>query len=194
MGVNHFGVYLLTRLLVPSLVQGAEHLSVQSRVVTVASNAHQFSDLFDFNNIDRKGDVKSTLDVLTVYGQSKLANIFFTRELAARFKAQNLPITANCLHPGIIRTDLAREATGILRIGYDLMYSLLAMEPWDGAQNSIHLASSPNVSSINGAYFSNLQIVEPKLGPYHSIIQKLLWKVSAKITDISVDLKKKDES
>ena len=76
----------------------------------------------------------------------------------------------------------------MIRLFYELMVTLQAMSPWDGAQNSIHLASSPTITSFNGAYFSNLKPTEPKLGPYPAIVQKLLWEASAEKTHLSVDL------
>ena len=187
MGVNHFGVYLLTRLLVPQLTQGAEKLKIPSRVVVVASEAHEFSDLFDFENIDRNG-ISTTWEAFAVYGQSKLSNIFFARELATQFKAKNLPITANSLHPGFIRTDLARETKGILRALYEIFSNLLAMDSWDGAQNSIHLAVAPELVSTTGEYFTHFKTHPPQLGPYHKIIQTLLWNISADKTALSVYL------
>ena len=186
MGVNHFGVYLLTRLLLPQLTAGAERLGLASRIVVVASDAHKYSDPFDFANIDRKG-LSSAIEGFTVYSQSKLANIFFARELASRLKSRGLPISVNSLHPGFIATDLARETKGIIRFFFDLFSQMAAMNSWDGAQNSIHLATSPELASVSGEYFVHFKAAHPHLGPYPDLIQQQLWQISANITHLPID-------
>lgn len=89
LGVNHLGHFLLTNLLLDML-----KLSAPSRIVVVSSMAHSFGKI---NKDDLMSDKK--YNKWSAYGQSKLANILFTRELAKRLEGTG--ITANSCHPGI---------------------------------------------------------------------------------------------
>lgn len=96
-GTNHFGHFLLTNLLLDML-----KASAPSRIINVSSHAHKFGKI----NRDDIHLVKS-YSRWGAYGQSKLANVLFTRELAKRLKGTN--VTANSLHPGAVKTELARH-------------------------------------------------------------------------------------
>src|SRR5579863_10710846 len=103
--LNHLAPFLLTNLLLPKLTASAP-----ARVVTVTSDAHSAArlDLSD-PNLERGWDSWRS------YANRKLANILFTRELASRLDHPG--ITANCAHPGVVRTGFGREAKPLLRLG-----------------------------------------------------------------------------
>lgn len=96
-GTNHMGHFLLTNLLLDLLKQSAP-----SRVVVVSSLFHWYGRI-------KKDDLNSekSYNRWLAYGQSKLANILFTRELSKRLEGTG--VTANSLHPGGVNTELARD-------------------------------------------------------------------------------------
>ena len=96
-GVNHLGHFLLTNLLLDRLKEAPA-----ARIVNVSSSAHQRGKI----NFE---DLNSTKNYIpwSAYGQSKLANVLFTRSLAKHLEGTN--VITNALHPGVIRTELARH-------------------------------------------------------------------------------------
>jgi NAD(P)-dependent dehydrogenase (short-subunit alcohol dehydrogenase family) len=136
---NHLAYFLLTELLLPAL-RRADH----ARVVNVSSEAYLMGRL-DFDDLMAErgyGQWKQ-------YGRSKLANIYFTRELARRTAADG--ITVNALHPGFVASNFLQKG-GI----YNVMRSMSRMFALDvvgGARTSVYLASSPEVAGVTGKYF-----------------------------------------
>lgn len=132
--VNHLAYFLLTNLLLDVLKANAP-----ARVINVSSESHRGSTI-NFDNL--QGEKKYS--GLTAYGQSKLANILFTYELAKRLNETG--ITVNCLHPGFIRTKLGhnKENSRIFRVGLQLA-QLFGANPKNGAKTSLYLATSPEV-------------------------------------------------
>jgi NAD(P)-dependent dehydrogenase (short-subunit alcohol dehydrogenase family) len=171
--VNYLAHFLLTNLLLETL-----EASAPSRIVTLSSNLHQGAQI---NFEDLQGE--KHFSGFGAYHQSKLANILFTYELSKRL--QGTRVTANCLHPGAIRTNLGRHQKSILfRAGYRFV-SLFFSSPTKGAQTVIYLASSPDVEYVTGKYFVNKK--EKKSSPEsndEAAAQKL-WQISAKLTGIS---------
>ena len=102
-GVNHFGHFLLTNLLMdPLLAAGRD--SGDARVVTLSSQAHLLA-LKGFN-LDRPGlEEDGSYSAWGAYAQSKLANILFTRELQGRL-GPDAGVAAMAVHPGVVRTEL----------------------------------------------------------------------------------------
>jgi NAD(P)-dependent dehydrogenase (short-subunit alcohol dehydrogenase family) len=92
--VNHLAYFLLTNLLLDTLRRSAP-----ARIVNVASDAHKFGPL-DFDDLQNTQRYRS----LRVYGQSKLCNMLFTRELARRLAGTD--VTVNAVHPGAVATRL----------------------------------------------------------------------------------------
>jgi len=97
MGVNHFGHFLLTNLLLDGL-----KASVPSRVVVVSSGLHQYGNI-EFNNLNSE----YVYDKSAAYNNSKLANNLFARELARRCRSTGVHV--HCLRPGMVRSDLGRH-------------------------------------------------------------------------------------
>ncbi len=152
-GVNHLGHFLLTHLLLDDLVAAGD----DTRVVTVASGAHFFARQgLDFDDLMFERRRYSQMG-MGAYAASKLANVMFTRELARRLADTN--IAANCVHPGFVATNFAREGDGG-RLG-DLSMRLakpFARSPEKGARTSVHVALSPEVAGVTGQYFVNSKV------------------------------------
>ncbi len=141
LGVNHLAPFLLTTLLLDKLKKSAP-----ARVVTVASMAYRRGtlELDDLNWERRK------YRSLKAYSDSKLANILFTRELARRLTGSG--VTANCLHPGVVATNIFNQL-GFLGRVFTVLAKPLLLTPAAGAKTVVHLASAADVASVNGKFF-----------------------------------------
>jgi retinol dehydrogenase-14 len=85
-------------------------------------------------------------------GQSKLALLLFSYELASRL--QGTGVTVNCLHPGFVRTNIVQNnVPPAIRAVTKFIYSLFSISPEEGARTSLYLASSPKVEGVTGKYF-----------------------------------------
>jgi NAD(P)-dependent dehydrogenase (short-subunit alcohol dehydrogenase family) len=174
--INHLGPFLLTNLLLDRLRESAP-----ARVVNVASMAHASA---------RKGipfdDLQSTERYrgMRVYGESKLANILFTLELARRLEGSN--VTANSLHPGTVRTGYGADgdARGFLAFGLKLSGPFF-LTPAKGAETSIYLASSPEVEGVSGQYFVKCKPVQPKPPARDADAARRLWRVSEELVGLA---------
>ncbi|NJO86969.1 MAG: SDR family oxidoreductase [Lewinella sp.] len=150
-GVNHLGHFLLTLLLIPAFQCLNEGLG---RVINVSSAAHLRGKL-DFNRLRGEEGPRRYLG-MAAYGQSKLANILFTKELARRYPND---FTANCLHPGLVSTRFGNKAAGPLVSCIWNLYKPLARKPSRGADTSVYLALSPEVNNVSGRYFDQRQCI-----------------------------------
>ncbi len=167
--VNHLAYFLLTNLLLDRLKSDAP-----TRIVNVSSDAHKGAKIpFDDLNSERR------YRGFRVYGQTKLANILFTYELARRLKGSG--VTANCLHPGLIATGFGHNDGGLLSLGLRLVGPFLK-KPEQGAETSIYLASSPKVEGVSGEYFVNRKSIKSSPASYDEAAARRLWEISAKMT------------
>jgi retinol dehydrogenase-12 len=172
MAVNHFAPFLLTNLLLDRL-----KASVPARVVTTASDAHRggLVDVDDLNG-ERRWSAWSA------YGTSKLANILFTRALAGRLEGTG--VVANCLHPGVIRTGLARGAPLPIRLGWRAV-SVFFGSPRKGAATLVYLASAPDAADVSGGYFADSRPATPSVQAQDDDLGEQLWEASARAVDLS---------
>jgi NAD(P)-dependent dehydrogenase (short-subunit alcohol dehydrogenase family) len=174
--INHLGPFLLTNLLLERIAASAP-----SRVVHVASTAH---------NAARKGipfdDLQSARHYrgMRVYGQSKLANILFTLELARRFRGRG--VTANSLHPGTVRTGYGGDgdARGLLGFGIKIA-SPFFLSAAKGARTSVYLASSPEVEGVSGEYFVKCKPRQPRRWAQDADAAQRLWQVSEQLVGLA---------
>ena len=137
---NHLGAFLLTSLLLEPLKRSAG-----ARIITVASGAHH-----GVSNEFKANWQPGTYDRKVAYGQSKLANVMFTYELARRLEGTH--VTANAVDPGGVATNLGRN-NGLLAWARHLVYYAKKGEllsPKQGADTVVYLASSPEVEGCHG--------------------------------------------
>jgi NAD(P)-dependent dehydrogenase (short-subunit alcohol dehydrogenase family) len=170
--VNHLAYFLLTLLLLDQLKAGAP-----SRVINVTSGAHSWATI-DFDDLQNE----RRYDPNRAYGQSKLANILFTYELARRLAGSG--VTANCLHPGVIATGLLADYMGVPFAGPALARTFGAT-PAEGARTNIYLASSPEVEGITGQYFVNSKVRDSSRESYDEASARRLWEVSNQMTGLA---------
>jgi NAD(P)-dependent dehydrogenase (short-subunit alcohol dehydrogenase family) len=169
--VNHLAPFLLTGLLLDRLKAGTP----SSRIVTTSSVAHRGMKL-DFDDLQMASNKKSYSGI-RAYGQSKLANILFTRELARRL--QGTGVTANCFHPGAVRTDLVRGSAYGLAWG---AASVFFISPQKGADTAVYLASSEEVEGISGEYFVKRKQARASDAAYDADAAERLWRASEQLT------------
>jgi len=169
--VNHLAYFLLTNLLLDVLERSAP-----SRVVNVSSGA-QSNGTIDFDGLQGEKGYKGT----KAYSQSKLANVLFTYELARRLEGTG--VTANCVHPGAVRTNFGSGSSGLF--GFMVRASRpLMISPEKGAETSIYLASSPEVEGVSGKYFIKKAEARSSDESYDETVARRLWEVSAELTNL----------
>lgn len=170
--VNHLGHFVLTELLLDRIKQSAP-----ARIVNVASTAHKGA---------RKGlnfdDLQSSFAYggMQVYSKSKLANIYFTTELARRLEGTG--VTVNCLHPGTVATGYGRDgdSSGVLAFGLKVIKPFI-LSAEQGARTSIYLASSPDVAGVTGKYFVKCKPRRPSAAAQNDEAARRLWERSEEI-------------
>jgi retinol dehydrogenase-12 len=139
-GVNHLGHFVLTLRLRSALEAGAP-----SRVVVVASRAHErFSGAIDFEALRRP---TRTFSGWPEYQVSKLANVLFAKELARRWDAEK--VHAYAVHPGVIASDIWRTLPWPLRP----LITRSMRTPEEGAHSSLRCATAPELAGDNGRYY-----------------------------------------
>jgi NAD(P)-dependent dehydrogenase (short-subunit alcohol dehydrogenase family) len=171
--VNHLASFLLTNLLLDRLTASAP-----ARIVNVASDAHRFGTM----NFDDLGGEKSYRS-MRIYGQSKLANIMFTYELARRLEGSG--VTVNCLHPGAVATGLGKNNGGWATVVIGMLRPFFRT-PESGAATSIYLASAPQVDGVSGKYFSNRKEARSSKASYDATAARRLWDISAQMMGLDV--------
>jgi NAD(P)-dependent dehydrogenase (short-subunit alcohol dehydrogenase family) len=169
--INHLGYFLLTNLLLDVLKRGG----AKARIVNVASSAHKYG------KIDISGWVIGRdYSAFSAYANSKLANVLFTYELARRLEGTG--VTANCLHPGAVGTNLFRGLPRLLQA----LIALVTMGPERGARTSIYLASSLEAEGVSGRYFARRREEKSSESSYDRNAARQLWEVSEELTGLRV--------
>ena len=168
---NHLAYFLLTLLLVERL-----RASAPARIVNVASEAHRFGRI-DFDDLGHAQQYRA----MRVYGQSKLANILFTYELARRLAGTG--VTVNCLHPGAVGTRLGHNNGTVARLLAGALRPFFR-SPAQGDDTSIWLASSPAVEGVSGEYFVRRRPKRSSAASHDEAVARRLWDVSLELTGL----------
>jgi retinol dehydrogenase-12 len=170
---NHLAHFLLTNLLLDMLTS-----SGASRVVNVSSEAHRVgsNDFLDDLQAERGG-----YSGMKVYGNSKLANILFTRTLQRRLEGTK--VTTNSLHPGVVRTGFGLNSEGIFKHLVKLAAPFM-LTAEGGARTSVYLASSPEVEGVSGKYFIRRKVARESRAAQDAAAAEKLWQKSAELTGV----------
>ncbi len=172
--LNHLNYFLLTNLLLDALKAAAP-----SRIVNVASESHRTAQI-DFDDLQGK----KFYNGMRAYGQSKLANVLFTYELARRLEGSR--VSVNALHPGFVATNIGTNNGILVRLAMPLVH-LVAISPEEGARTPIYLASSPRVEGLSGGYYIQEQPMRSNPVSYDLETARRLWQVSAEMTGLASD-------
>jgi NAD(P)-dependent dehydrogenase (short-subunit alcohol dehydrogenase family) len=162
--VNHLAPFALTTLLLDLL-----KASAPSRVITTSSAAHYRAQI-PFDDLNAEHSYASM--GYERYGQSKLANILFTAELARRLEGSG--VTANCFHPGFVGTGFNHNNGGLMRVAMWLSRPF-ARTPDQGAETLVWLTEAPEVSTISGGYFIDKHQSKPSAAARDEDQARRLW-------------------
>jgi len=174
--VNHLAYFTFTLMLAEKLKQ-----TQNSRVINVASGAHQFVKNMNFEDLQSKDNYKP----MQVYGQSKLANILFTKSLST--KLSDFGVTVNCLHPGFVSTGIGSNNNKTLWSFLMFLAKPFARKTDKGAETSIYLCSSSEVKNISGEYFVDCKTEKISDAAKSSEQAESLWKISSELTGIDLN-------
>lgn len=184
-GTNHLGHFALTGLLLPLLKK-----TPNSRVVTLSSLAHRGASIF-FDNLDGSKGYKA----MKFYGQSKLANLLFAKELDNQLKQHDISTISLACHPGISSTNLFKLGKKDTPPWYLMALMKVFLQSANmGALPTLYAATEKSL--IGGEYIGpdgrgnrkgNPEIETPASGVYHPETMKRLWEVSEKLTGVSYD-------
>ncbi len=174
--LNHLGYFLLTNLLLDVIKK-----SEPARIVNVSSDAHRTIKEMNWDDLQFKK--KWPLLGWNVYSQSKLANIYFTYELARRLK--DTEVTANCIHPGFVRSGLAKNNGWYAKIIVSLL-AIAAKTPEKAAETVVWAANSKEMEGVSGKYLRRLQIVSSSDISYDEEAAGRLWSTSCELTGVTV--------
>jgi NAD(P)-dependent dehydrogenase (short-subunit alcohol dehydrogenase family) len=173
--VNHLAPFLLTVQLLDVL-----KASAPARILTTSSGAHHGAAIpFDDLNAERRYSSQG----FGRYGETKLANILFTVELARRLEGTG--VTANCFHPGFVRTGFNHNNNALMSGAMTLAH-LFARTPDKGAETLVWLADAPEVASISGGYFLDKRRVAPSVAAQDVDTARRLWQVSERQTATTI--------
>ena len=166
LAVNYLAPFLLTNLLLELLMA-----SVPARIINVAGAYHARGRLH-FDDLQ----LTQSYTGATANNQAQLARVLFTYELARRLEGTD--VTANCLHPGSVRTNIMRDMPEPVQLLADTLLRPVFKNPEQGAETILYLATSPEVEAISGKYFVNKCPVLSSRVSYNSELAKRLWTMS----------------
>ncbi|HSU15467.1 SDR family oxidoreductase [Longimicrobium sp.] len=167
--VNHLAPFLLTSLLLPRLTASAP-----ARVVTVSSNAHEMAEL-RWDDLEMR---RRRYRGFRQYGNTKRANVLFTRELARRTAGSG--VAANALHPGTVATELLMNGFPPIRL-----FRRWLRTPEQGAATAVYLAASPEVAGISGEYFVDERPVPVPAPAHDDEAARRLWEISERMVGLA---------
>ena len=172
MATNHYGHFLMTNLLLPLLKK-----SQPSRIINLTSMGHQMAR-WNFDDIE----YTKSYSPWVAYGNSKLANIYFTTELQRRLKGEQIKVAA--VHPGGVRTELANTFLGS-NIIYRFIFSLLTPVWWyfsksvpEGAQTSLYCALVDFDKLEGGKYYADCRVGKPTALSQNEENARKFWEIS----------------
>ena len=170
---NHLGHFVLVNRLLPQLKNAAA-----GRIVMLSSMAHQRTPRggIDFDNLSGARGY----DAWSFYGQSKLANILFAKELSKRLA--HSAVTANALHPGVIRTNLGRSMGGLMSTLIAGMAKFIERTIPQGAATQCYVATHPDIERVTGRYFADCSEKTPSAHARDPALAQKLWRASEELS------------
>jgi WW domain-containing oxidoreductase len=167
--VNHLGHFLLVNRLLHRVTSAP-----QGRVVIVGSDAHRSAPAegIRFDALSGEG----WFDRRTAYGHSKLANGLFSKALARRLVGTRA--TSNCLHPGVVRTNIARNLPAWQEMLFRVVGGLFLKSLAEGAATNCYVATDPTLAAVSGCYFADCNPATPSAQMRDDDMAERLWHVS----------------
>lgn len=167
---NHIGHFMLVTGLLDSLAE-------DGRVVMVSSEAHKssYKQGIQFDNLTGEKEYNP----FKGYGQSKLANLLFARELGRRF--QGSARSAFAVHPGAIPTNITRSLPPVISALFNLATRIGAKNVQQGAATQCYVAAHPDAAAHNGAYYVDCNLAQSSPHGQDAAMARRLWEESEKI-------------
>lgn len=167
---NHVGHFMLVTGLL-------DRLTDDGRVVMLSSSAHNGAPAgaIQFDNLSGEHGYKPW----AAYGQSKIANLLFAKELAR--KLEGTKKTANAVHPGVIKTNLARSMNPLSVAVFALAGPIALKSIPQGAATQCYVAAHPDAASISGQYFADCNVATPRADANDPELARRLWEKSEEI-------------
>jgi len=166
--INYLSHFLLTMLLLETIKN-----TEKARIISLSSEAHRFTNM-NFDDLQSEKNFNN----FKAYGQSKLAFILFTKKLSELLKGTG--ITANCLHPGIVSTNLFDKMGGFMKS----IFQMFMITSEKGAATTIYLATSDVVENISGEYFKKKKVARSTAYSYNKEAAEKLWDMSLKMVGL----------
>jgi NAD(P)-dependent dehydrogenase (short-subunit alcohol dehydrogenase family) len=166
LAINFLAPFLLTNLLLPLLKQ-----STPSRIINVSSSMHKEGQI-DFADLESK----KSFDKYKAYAQSKFALLLFTKKLARELKGSG--VTVNALHPGVVGTEMTMRNVRTMNPLAAFVFKRTLITPVQGAETSVYLATSPEVTNVSGEYFAKKKIVKSSPQSYDMNVAEKLWALA----------------
>ncbi|MBO0895661.1 SDR family NAD(P)-dependent oxidoreductase [Arthrobacter sunyaminii] len=174
--VNHLAPFLLTNLLLDRLTES------QATVINTSSAANSIFARFDINDLESRRNYTPN----RAYGNAKLANILFTRELDDRYRARGISTAA--FHPGAVATSFAAESTTMMRLVYRTVLNRFLISPEQGAETLVWLATAdPGQDWQPGKYYYKCKISTANKDAYDAALSARLWAESARMVGLPDD-------
>lgn len=169
-GVCHFGHFLLSQLLMPRILA-----SEKSRIVMVSSESHKLPFKLDFDHLPHN---QKSFSFIKAYGQAKLCNLLFAKELQRRYAKDGL--TACAVHPGnLVSTEIGRDNIWT-RIGMKLV-SPITKNANQGAATTVFAAARARSEEIQGEYLYNCKVQKSSKESCDETVAKKLWQISEEL-------------
>lgn len=167
---NHIGHFMLVTGLL-------EQLADEGRVVLLSSEGHRQAPVGGVDLDNLSGD--ESYEPLVAYGQSKMANLLFAKELQRRFAGTKK--TAYAVHPGVVDTNLARNVGPVLRHVLGALGPLFLKSVGEGAATSVFAAVSPKAVPLAGKYLVDSNVGQPRADAEDAALAARLWAASETI-------------
>ena len=172
--LNHLGYFVLTTLLLDLLKESAS-----ARIINVSSSSHFSPRELRLEDLPKPGNDANYRASYRAYGRSKLCNVLFTYELARRLEGSG--VTVNALHPGLVRTNIARN-NGFLGRVANFFIGVRGVDAAKGAETLVFLAASPEVEGSTGKFFVDCRAVPSSGLSYDEGLASGLWELSEGLT------------
>nr|CAH8874676.1 unnamed protein product [Trichobilharzia regenti] len=171
MGVNYFGPFLLTELLIPLLKNAAP-----SRIINISSMTHYDGRIVKPDLQYNEKEYKE----MNAYSASKLANVIHAMELSERLKDSGITVVS--LHPGVVRTEIMRDLTDFPMNVIAPVIRRFFISPWKGSQTTLYTVLTNYL--VSGGYYSNCALKEPKSLVKNIEVRRWFWSRTCELLNI----------
>lgn len=172
--VNHLASFLLTRLLLPRLIESAP-----ARIIQVSSQGHRFGGL----DLDDLNWEKRHYRGLQGYGASKVAQLLTVWEMAEELAGTG--VTINAMHPGEVRTNIGMNNEWLYRWHKRYLLWWVLKEPVISGEAIYYLAAAPEMAGISGRFFNQTNEEKPAAHALDRELGKRVWRISMELTGLT---------